>query len=147
MHWISEQDNQENWSIVDKTSFTIQAEWTVQGHVPTNRLWFSVYSSVLPGLQVGDVLFRVSSSIRKGVWVFHATDFNGWVSYVSRTRHARLFQVEFVLDLTGAVCSVEQAANTEQRLAFRETDQEALSPSELCFYTGTAMLIREAAGF
>lgn len=71
----------------------------------------------------------------------------GGVPYVSRTRHVQLFQVEFVLDLTGTVCSVEQTANTEQCLAFRETDQEALSPSELCFYTGTAMLIRRAAFF
>lgn len=50
----------------------------------------------------------------------------GGVSYLSQTRHILLFQAEFVLYLIGTSCTVEQTANTKQRLAFREADQEGV---------------------
>lgn len=48
----------------------------------------------------------------------------GGVSYLAQTRHIQLLRAEFVLYLTGTSCTAEQAANTEQRVACRETDQE-----------------------
>lgn len=50
----------------------------------------------------------------------------GGVSYLSQTRHIQLLQAEFVLYLTGTRCTAEQTANTKQRVACRETDQEGV---------------------
>lgn len=88
----------------------------------------------LPGLQMGDIPnFWPAQTDIKEFGPSMSLVLMGGISFLSQIRPILPFQAEFVPCLIGISCTIEQTANTEHCLVFRETDQEGLESITFVF--------------